>query len=142
MKNNLIACAVAACLATPAFAGTCGQENDADIPLFETAKAAFLNADFRSFSRIAGSYFADLDENYDTYFGQLEQIFPDGFERCETILQRREAPAFFQDLILFFPKGYDTPMAVLLIGAKVEGEMRMIEFNYNTSISGVLEELK
>ena len=44
--------------------------------------------------------------------------------------------------MFFFPKGYDSPMAVLLIAAEVEDTMRMIEFSYNTNISGVLDELK
>lgn len=129
-------------LASPAIAGICGDDSDADIALFETAKSALLNADYRSFSRIAGAYFADIEDSYDDYFGPLEQTFPEGFDRCETILQRREKPGFFQDLILYFPAGYETPMAVLLIGAEVEGQTRMIEFNYNTNISRVLEELK
>lgn len=142
MKQHIAALALSALIATPALAGTCGPDRDEDIALMETAKAALLNADYRSFASIAGAYFSDLEENYDGYFGPLETTFPDGYDRCVTILQRRESPAFAQDLMLFFPKGYDAPMAVLLIVADVEGTTRMIEFSYNTNISGVLDELK
>ena len=142
MKTFLASFTLAALVAAPTSAATCGADTSSDIPLLETAKAALLNADYRSFTQIAGPYFPDLAENYDGYFGQLESIFPDGFDRCVTILQRREAPSFSQDLMLFFPKGYESPMAVLLIAADVEGTTRMIEFSYNTNISGVLDELK
>ena len=142
MKQLITALALATLGTSPAFAGTCGPERDGDIALLETAKAALLNADYRSFTSIAGPYFPDLPENYDGYFGPLEATFPDGFDRCVTILQRRESPSFAQDLMFFFPKGHDSPMAVLLIAAEVEDTMRMIEFSYNTNISGVLDELK
>ena len=142
MKTSLASLALAGLLATPAFSGSCGADHAADVALLETAKAALLNADYRSFTSIAGPYFPDLADNYDGYFGPLETTFPEGFDRCVTILQRREAPSFAQDLIFYFPKGYDSPMAVLLIAAEVEGTMRMIEFSYNTNISGVLDELK
>ncbi|SMX22802.1 hypothetical protein [Boseongicola aestuarii] len=142
MKHRLALIALAGLIAAPAFSGTCGPEQAADVALLETAKAALLNADYQSFTSIAGPYFPDLAENYDGYFGPLETTFPEGFDRCVTILQRREAPSFAQDLIFYFPKGYDSPMAVLLIAADVEGTMRMIEFSYNTNISGVLDELK
>ncbi len=110
--------------------------------MFETAKTAFKSGDYRTFTRIVGNFFPDLKDNYDGYFGKLDELFPEGYDRCTTILQRREDPGFYQDMVLFFPKGYDAPMAVLLIGAKIDGEVRMIEFNYNTNISGVLDELK
>ena len=142
MKPLFVTLACASFFAAPAFAGTCGPDQDDDVALLETAKAALLNADYRSFVNVAGPYFSDLEENYDSFFGPLETTFPDGFDRCVTVLQRRENPSFAQDLIFFFPKGYETPMAVLLISADVEGATKMIEFTYNTNISDVLDELK
>src|SRR6056297_67501 len=107
MKKLAAALAFASLVTTPALAGICGPDQKEDVALMEAAKAALLNADYRSFASIAGSYFSDLEENYDSYFGPLETTFPDGYDRCVTILQRRESPSFAQDLMLFFPKGYD-----------------------------------
>ncbi|MBT8459084.1 MAG: hypothetical protein KJN60_05395 [Boseongicola sp.] len=142
MKQYLTAAAFVTLTASPAISGICGPDRDDDIPLLETAKAALLNADYLSFTSIAGPYFPDLAGNYEGYFGPLENTFPEGFDRCVTVLQRRENPSFAQDFMFYFPKDYESPMAVLLISAEVEGTTRLIEFSYNTNISGVLDELK
>ena len=128
--------------ATQSLAGVCGLDRDADIALLEHAKSAFLSADYREFVTIAGPYFPDLDENFNDYFGQIQIVFPNGFDRCETVLQRRESPGFHQDLIFYFPKGSPAPMALLLIAAEVDGKTVLVEFTYNTSISDVLSDLK
>lgn len=129
-------------LAGPVAAGPCGPALDHDIVLLEAAKAAFLAADYTKFAEMAGDYFPDLETNFDNYFGQIQVVFPNGYDRCQTVLQRREDPGFYQDLVFYFPKGSDAPMALLLIAAKVGSDIRLIEFTYNTSISAVLDELK
>ncbi len=129
-------------LASPALADICGPNKDTDLAVLEEAKAAFLATEYERFADIAGNYFPDVKTNFDQYFGQIQVVFPNGYDRCETVLQRREAPGFYQDLVFYFPKGSDAPMALLLIAARVDGEIKMIEFSYNTSISAVLEELK
>lgn len=128
--------------ASAAAAGPCGPDRNTDIDVLEKAKAAFLATDYRQFASIAGAYFPDINENFDSYFGQIQVVFPNGYDSCHTVLQRREAPGFYQDLIFYFPKGFDAPMALLLIAADIDGEAKLIEFTYNTSISSVLEELK
>jgi len=125
-----------------ATAGPCGPDRDTDIPVFEEAKAAFLATEYETFADIAGAYFPDIKTNFDTYFGQIQVVFPNGYESCQTILQRRESPGFHQELVFYFPRGHDAPMALLLIAADVGGKARLIEFTYNTSISAVLDELK
>ncbi|MCG6884477.1 MAG: hypothetical protein LJE62_12055 [Silicimonas sp.] len=125
-----------------ALAGVCGPDRDTDIDVFEQAKAAFFDTDYREFSRILGDFFPDLDARYDSLFGGLERAIPEGYDRCETVLQRREAPGFHQEMIFYFPKGSPAPMALLLIAAEVDGKTRMVEFNYNTSLSEVFSELK
>lgn len=137
----IIAAAIAA-FSTPANAGPCGADLTGDIPLFEEAKAAFLAADYKSFVDIAGPYFPDLESNFDDYFGQIQVVFPNGFDSCATVLQRREEPGFLQDLVFYFPAGSPAPMALLLIATEVDGQYRLIEFTYNTSISAVLDDLK
>ncbi len=140
--RSFVVAATLASLAGGTWAGTCGPERDADLPLLEDAKAAFLAADYALFAELAGPYFHDLADNYDAYFGPIERLIPQGFVRCTTILQRREAPGFHQDLVFFFADGVDGPVAVLMVSAEVDGEERMIEFSYNTNISDVLSDLQ
>ncbi len=142
MKLRACVTLISVFAASAAFSGECGGDRAADIPVFEEAKSAFLASDYVRFVDAIGDYFPDVEQNFDAYFGQLERALPDGFSRCATILQRREEPGFAQDLVLYFPKGSDSPMALLLIAAEVDGAYRMIEFTYNTSISSVLEEIK
>ena len=132
----------AAVLPGLALAGVCGPDREADIEVFEQAKAAFFDTDYRTFADIAGDFFPGIDARYDSLFGQLERAIPDGYDRCETVLQRREAPGFHQELIFYFPKGSPAPMALLLIAAETDGQARLVEFTYNTSLSEVFSELK
>ena len=111
----------AAVLPGLALAGVCGPDREADIEVFEQAKAAFFDTDYRTFADIAGDFFPGIDARYDSLFGQLERAIPDGYDRCETVLQRREAPGFHQELIFYFPKGSPAPMALLLIAAEWAG---------------------
>ena len=142
IMKTLTSCACAAILSSStAYAGVCGPDREADLPLLERAKAAFLASEYREFVGIAGDYFPDLDQNFNNYFGQLQVVFPNGFDRCETVLQRREAPGFNQDLVFFFPNGSPAPIALLLVSVTIEGEERLIEFTYNTSISDVVDDL-
>lgn len=134
--------ALAMIAANAAHAGPCGPDRSEDIPLLEEAKAAFLVAEFETFVDIAGPYFPDLKDNFNDYFGQIQVVFPNGFDSCHTVLQRREAPGFHQDLIFYFPAGSPAPMALLLIATEVGGETKLVEFTYNTSISAVLDDLK
>ena len=140
--KKLLATTALCFAANSALAGPCGNSTEADIPLFEDAKTAFLSSDYDEFSVLAGPFFPDLQKDPDSLFGALKNALPGGFERCVTVLQRREAPGFHQDLVLYFPRGFEAPIALLLIAVVVDGEPRMIEFNYNTNVSGVLEELK
>lgn len=142
MKIALPTAVVVSLAASSALAGPCDNGTDVDIPLFEEAKTAFLASDYNEFAVVAGPYFPDLRQDPDSLFGALKNALPGGFDRCVTVLQRREAPGFHQDLVLYFPRGFDAPIALLLIAVVVDGQPRLIEFNYNTNVSGVLEELK
>ena len=141
MKKNLFA--AACCIfANSAIAGPCGNSTDADIPLFEDSKTAILASDYDKFATLAGAYFPDFEKDPDSILGAFKNTLPGGFDRCITVLQRRESPGFHQDLVLFFPRGFVGPIAVLLIAVVVDGEPKLIEFNFNTNVSGVLEDIK
>lgn len=122
-------------------AGVCGPDSDADIAVFEASKKAFLTTQYRDFIDIGGAYFSDLEENFEGYFGQLASVFPNGYDRCITILRRREEPGFYQDLILFFPKGFPGPITLHLVAAHDGKDIRLMYFNYNTAIGEVLDGL-
>ncbi len=125
-----------------AAAQSCDPSTDADIPLFEAAKTAFFKTDYRAFAGLVDDYIPNMDAQFDALFGPLEVFEPRGFDRCRTVLQRREDPSFAQDMVLFFPRGGTTPMALHIVGAEVDGEMRVLEFSYNSAISAVLDGLR
>ena len=144
MRPFLFSCIAALTIgvADEAAAAVCGPDRASDLPYLETLKAAFLDADYPRFAELAGPYFPDLVEKVTDYFGQLMVVFPNSFRSCETILQRREAPGFHQEVVFYFPAGSSAPVALLLVAVEAEGEVRLVEFNFNTSISDVLGDIK
>ena len=134
-----------ACLAllTPSlsFAQSCAPSAAADIPAFEAAKTAFLKTDYRGFANLVDDYIPNMDAQFDALFGPLDVFEPQGYDRCRTILQRREGPSVVQEIVFYFPKGSDVPLALHLVGAQVDGAVRVLEFTYNSSISVVLDGL-
>ena len=121
-------------------ADPCAPNTSDDIASFEAAKAAFLRADYEGVFNSMGPYFPGTD--YDQTFGQVRVVFPMPFKHCRTVLQRREKPGFLQELVFYFPAGSEAPLALLLIGAEVDGQVNLIEFSFNTNISDVLDNLK
>ncbi|WP_342076655.1 hypothetical protein [Yoonia sp. SS1-5] len=136
-----IALAIALTAPGLAFAQSCPPSTSADLPVFEAAKAAFLKTDYKAFANLVDDYIPTIDDQFEALFGPLDALGPRGFDRCRTVLQRRETPGFAQELILFFPKGSTVPLALHLVGVEADGEVRMLEFTYNTAISEVLEGL-
>jgi hypothetical protein len=125
--------------ATQLQAGVCGPDTPEDIASFEASKAAFLQADYRTFFESMGPYFPGTD--FDATFGQVRVVFPNPFKRCTTVLQRREVPGFYQEVVFYFPAGSEAPLALLLVGAEVDGQVNLVKFSFNTSISVVLDSL-
>ena len=128
----------------PSFAAaqSCAPSTAADIPAFEQAKTAFYRTDYRAFANLIGDYIPDLEERFDALFDPLAVFEPQGYDRCRTILQRREEPSFFQEIVFFFPKGNDVPIALYLAGAEVDGDIKILEFSYNSAITEVLDSLR
>ena len=138
----LFAACIFALAAGRADAAACGPDRAADIPELEALKSAFLAADYRQFAELAGPYFPDLVDNLNGYFGQVMVVFPNPFPACETVLQRREEPGFYQDVVFYYPAGAAAPIALLLVAVRAEGQTRLVEFTFNTAISEVLEDIK
>lgn len=141
MRPFFVACLMTL-IAGQAPAAACGPDRQADIPELEALKSAFLRADYRRFAELSGPYFPDLVENLNGYFGQMMVVFPNPFPSCETVLQRRESPGFFQDVVFYYPAGANAPVALLLVAVRAEGQVRLVEFTFNTAISDVLSDIK
>ncbi len=124
-----------------AAAQSCAPSTDADIQVFEAAKTAFLKTDYRAFAGLVDDYIPNIDAQFDQLFGPLDVFEPRGFSQCRTVLQRREAPSFAQEIVFFYPRGSNTPLALHMVGSEVDGVFRVLEFTYDTSVSAVLDKL-
>ncbi len=144
MKNLGYAICLALCTTSAAQAQgslTCGAAEN-NWHLFETLKRHFLEGDYRAFLTESGPMLAHEIENYDAYFGGLEQHFPDGFSMCQTVLVRAEPPNFRQEIVMFLHEEMRGPMTLLLTGVRIRGEAQLVYFNYNSSVTAVLDELR
>jgi hypothetical protein len=120
---------------------SCGAADKA-WPLFEQLKGHFQRAEYRAFLENSGPMLAHEVENYDAYFAVMDQLFPDGFQTCQTVLVRDEDPAFRQEIIMFLNPDMIGPITLLLTGVAIRGEPQLVYFNYNSTASAVLDELK
>ena len=79
-------------LAGPALAETapCTLNGVEPLPVLEAAKAAFLKGKYHEFYRLATPYVPDARSQYPALMGRLAELFPNGFPRCSTVLQRRD----------------------------------------------------
>ncbi len=137
-----IALSLALSMPSQVAAQTCPPSTEADLPVFEDAKTAFFRTDYRAFANLVDEYVPNMDAQFDTLFGPLEVFEPRGYESCRTILQRREKPSFFQEVVFYFPRGADGPIALHLVGTEIDGEVQVLEFTYNSSVGAVLSGLR
>lgn len=111
-------------------------------PLFERLKGHFLKAEYRTFLEISGPMLEREVENYDAYFGVMDELFPEGFNLCQTVLIRDEEPAFRQEIVMYTRDDMRGPITLLLIGVMIRGVPQLVYFNYNSNSAAVLNELK
>ncbi|MEL6573078.1 MAG: hypothetical protein AAFQ64_15545 [Pseudomonadota bacterium] len=116
-------------------AAACGPDRDADIPIFEDLKSLFIEGDYAGYIDKLGPLYRSSVSDLNQQMVQFGQVFPNGFDVCETVLQRREAPGFSQDIIVFSMK--DSPdelVAMHLVGIRVAGKFTVASFNFNTDL--------
>lgn len=134
---------LAFCLsASVANAQSCTGENLVIIPEMEAAKNAFFAGSYDRFIGLMGPNFPGLSDRSGELFDPLKRIVSGAYEACHTVLQRHEAPGFYQDLTMYYDDEVEGPVTVLLVGADFDGEFRFLEFTYNSSISAVLDSLR
>lgn len=144
MRRLLSAITLAALCAPPAIAQgalTCGAAPD-NWPLFEQLKGHFKNAEYRAFLENSGPMLAHEVENYGPYFGVMDELFPEGFHHCQTVLVRTEQPAFRQEVIMYTRDDMRGPITLLLTGVMIRGQPQLVYFNYNSTVTAVLDQLK
>lgn len=144
MRSFFLALALSLASAVPASgqgALTCGAAPDS-WPLFEQLKAHFKDAEYRAFLENSGPMLAHEIENYEAYFGVMDELFPEGFHQCQTVLVREEKPAFRQEIIMYFRDDMRGPITLLLTGVVIRGSAQLVYFNYNSTVTAVLDELR
>jgi len=144
MKQGIVAFLLTILSVAPALAQgalSCGAAPKS-WPLFERLKGQFLNAEYRAFLESSGPMLEHEVENYDAYFGIMDELFPEGFDLCQTVLVREEEPAFRQEIVMYMREDMRGPITLLLIGVMIRGVPQLVYFNYNSNSTAVLGELK
>lgn len=144
MKVRGIAAVVCLGLSGPAMAQSalsCGAA-PGSWPLLEQLKGHFLNAEYAAFLENSGPMLSHEIKNYDAYFGVMDELFPEGFELCQTVLVREEEPAFRQEIVMFFRDDMTGPITLLLTAVRIRNAPQLVYFNYNSTATAVLNELR
>ncbi len=132
-------------LAGPALAETapCALNGVEPLPVLEAAKAAFLKGKYHEFYRLATPYVPDARSQYPALMGRLAELFPNGFPRCSTVLQRRDVGGMVQEITMFAIEPPDTGMiSIILTAVPFNDEPEIVAFVFNSAIGPVLDELK
>lgn len=134
---------VLSCLATQACAQTapaCDFTGPTVFPEMEATKAAFLAGDFDKFLALST---ADMPNAPDaSVMKSLVDLVPDGFASCTTIVQREDVGGFVQEVSLFELPDGQGPISLYIRSALVDGQRRILQFTFNSTMSTVLDELR
>ena len=87
------------------------------LPVLEAAKAALLKGKYHEFYRLATPYVPDARSQYPALMGRLAELFPNGFPRCSTVLQRRDVGGMVQEITMFAIEPPDTGMISIILTA-------------------------
>ena len=136
-----IACSAWLVGAAQAQAPACGAMADA-WPVLERLKGHFKRGEYMAFLENSGPMLAHEVESYTAYFGAMDELFPEGFDRCDTVLVRDEQPAFRQEIIMFTRDDMRGPITLLLTGVVVGDRPQLVQFNFNSAATAVLDDLR
>lgn len=112
------------------------------VPVFEPLKAAFLAGEFEQFGDLATEKMKSLREDIAPSLRQIKGLFPNGFESCQTIVQRVETGGMVQEVTTFNIQNNDIPLALYLLAIPTRGEMIVVQFQFHTTLSQVFDELR
>jgi hypothetical protein len=142
IKQLLTASVFAAVTTTAQAQSVCEMSGAVPVPLFEQAKAAFLREDFDGFADVTTEVMGDNGRALDAPLKQLRGLIPNGFDGCQTIVQRRDVGGMIQEVSTFTLRGQAFPISVYLLAIPIRGEMKIGYVGFNTSLVSVLENLK
>lgn len=110
--------------------------------MMETLKGEFRDGNFRAFLEKSGRYLSGEVTNYDSYFARMDELFPNGFDLCQTVLVREEDPGFRQEIVLYESNAINGPISLFLTTVIVNGREELLYFNFNSSATAILEQLR
>jgi hypothetical protein len=127
MVPRLIALAVAGLAAGPLWAESCLMGQATPIPELEAINAALVAGDYAQFTTLAkasgGIDAAPLATS-------LQGAFPDGFDGCVTVLQRKDIGGMVQSVVYFH--GGETALNVYWLSATEGGAFSLLSVNMNS----------
>ncbi|MEL6883688.1 MAG: hypothetical protein AAFP87_04205 [Pseudomonadota bacterium] len=136
-------CTALLCLPTSLTAAPMCDMGGADVlPVFEDPKAAFLAGDFQRFGEVTSALFTNGIAAYGDALDKMAELFPDGFDSCQTVVQRRDLGGMAQEVITFNTQAHAAPMSVYLLATPIRGEMSITYVNFNTKMIEVLDNLR
>lgn len=143
MTRFLTAAAFAICGSTAHAQTAPCVMNDAEVfPEVEAAKTQFLKSDHEAF---IDTLRVSMGDNADALVRPMEQlsiVFPNGFDRCQTIVQRVDRGGMVQDVTVFEDDNSPFPIALYLLAFPAGDRMVIGFMNFNTEMGEVLDELK
>ncbi|MEO0389442.1 MAG: hypothetical protein AAF218_00735 [Pseudomonadota bacterium] len=141
MKHIVLAAALS--LPAPLFAqSVCAMGGAPVEPAFETAKSAFLSGNFDAFARATTVLMPKGPAAFGDSMQRLKELFPEGFEGCQTVAQRRDAGGMVQEVTTFNIAGALGPMSLYLLAAPLRGEMKISYVYFNTTMNDVFDRLR
>lgn len=142
IKTVLTAAAFATLACTAQAQSVCQMDGAVPVPLFERAKAAFLREDYDLFADITTEMMGPNGAALDAPLKQLVDFAPNGYDTCQTIVQRRDAGGMIQEVTTYTLKGQDFPLAIYLLAIPIRGELKVGYVGFNSSLVEVLKNLK
>jgi hypothetical protein len=124
--------------ATPSFAAPpCALKDSVEIDTMSKTKSAFASFD----SDLMLPLFQENVSKtaIENLFSQVKTVAPDGFDSCQTMLQRLETGGMVQEVSIFVAKGGGPRVFFYALGVPNEtGDTRLHVVNFNTDIDEIL----
>ncbi|MEM9975567.1 MAG: hypothetical protein AAF771_15420 [Pseudomonadota bacterium] len=142
MIRHILTFTLSLAIATPALAfdARCTPSSKQRIEAFEQAKDALFRGEFDRFDRIVNPFSGPRDQAVTDDLRRLSNSFPNGFRECAVVVQRRELPGFFQEVILFDTGG--APLGLYLQGAVLRGDSFVTDFSLSADLGAIIGRLE
>ncbi len=142
MIRHLLAITLSLSVVAPAeaFEARCTPSSKQTVEAFERAKDAFFRGEFDRFDRIVNPFSGPRNQAAADDLRGLSNSFPNGFRECAVVVQRRELPGFFQEVVLFDTGG--APVGLYLQGAVLRGKSFVTDFALSANLGEIIARLE